>query len=56
MLRRGFYLWPLGQTIKKEGYWVRDIDIKIHEYVESALDEFVKGYLRLIGVILYVLF
>ena len=46
----------IGQTIKKEGYWVRDMDIKMHEYVESASDEFVKGVLHLIGVILRVIF
>ena len=55
-MRRGFYWWSLDQTIKKEGYWVRDMDIKMHEYVESASDEFVKGYLRLICVTLQVLF
>ena len=33
-------------------YWVRDVNIKMHEYVESAVDRFVKSYLRLIGVIL----
>ena len=32
------------------------MDIKMHEYVESASDEFVKGYILLIGVILQALF
>ena len=39
-----------------KGYWVWGMGIKMHEYVESAGDKFVKGDLRLIGVILQVLF
>ena len=52
----GFIDGHLVKPIKKEGYWVRDMDIKMHEYVESASDEFIKGYILLIGVILQVLF
>ena len=48
----GFIGGHLVKLLKDEGYWVRGMDIKMHEYVEFALDEFVKGYLRLIGVIL----
>ena len=32
------------------------MDIKMHEYIESEADEFVKGDLRLIGLILRVIF
>ena len=52
----GFIGGHLVKRLKDEGYWVRGLDIKLYEYVESATDEFVKGDLRLIGVILLVLF
>ena len=46
----------MAKRLKDEGYWVRGMDIKLHEYVESEGDKFVKGDLGLIGVILQVLF
>ena len=52
----GFIGGHLVKRLKDEGYWVRGMDIKMHEYVVSASDEFVKGYILLIGVILQVLF
>jgi len=42
----GFIGGHLVKKLKKEGYWVRGVDIKYHEYVESAADEFVKADLR----------
>ena len=39
----GFIGGWLVKRLKNEGYWVRGVDIKMHEYVESAADEFVKG-------------
>jgi len=36
----------LVKRLKKEGYWVRGVDIKNHEYVQSSADYFVKGDLR----------
>ena len=42
----GFIGSHLVKRLKKEGYWVRVVDIKYHEYVESSADDFVKGDLR----------
>jgi len=42
----GFIGGHLVKRLKKEGYWVRGVDIKYHEYVESSSDDFVKGDLR----------
>jgi nucleoside-diphosphate-sugar epimerase len=42
----GFIGGHLVKRLKKEGYWVRGVDIKIHEYVASQADNFVKGDLR----------
>ena len=42
----GFIGGHLVKRLKKEGYWVRGVDIKNHEYVKSEADEFVKGDLR----------
>jgi len=42
----GFIGGHLVKRLKKEGYWVRGVDIKYHEYMESFADEFVKGDLR----------
>ena len=41
----GFIGGHLVSRLKNEGYWVRGVDIKAHEYVVSAADEFVKVYL-----------
>jgi GDP-D-mannose 3', 5'-epimerase len=30
----GFIGGHLVKRLKKEGYWIRDVDIKYHEYVE----------------------
>ncbi|MDR2476171.1 MAG: NAD-dependent epimerase/dehydratase family protein, partial [Treponema sp.] len=42
----GFIGGHLVQRLKDEGYWVRGVDIKRHEYRESAADDFVEGDLR----------
>ena len=42
----GFIGGHLVNKLKNDGYWVRGVDIKKHEYEESKSDEFVKGDLR----------
>lgn len=42
----GFIGGHLVQRLKSEGYWVRGIDIKEHEYTNLDADEFVIGDLR----------
>lgn len=43
----GFIGGHLVKRLKKEGYWVRGVDIKRHEFARSAADEFLKLDLRL---------
>lgn len=42
----GFIGGHLVKRLKKEGYWVRGVDLKKHEYSESPADEFIVGDLR----------
>jgi len=42
----GFIGGHLVQRLKDEGYWVRGVDIKQHEYRKTAADDFVQGDLR----------
>ncbi len=54
----GFIGGHLGKRLKKEGHWVRIVDIKRHEYFEQdeICDEFILGDLRnpsLVSVIMY---
>jgi len=42
----GFIGGHLVRRLKNEGYWVRGVDIKRHEYSKSEADEFVVGDLR----------
>jgi nucleoside-diphosphate-sugar epimerase len=42
----GFIGGPLVQRLKDEGYWVRGVDIKQHEYRKTQADDFVQGDLR----------
>ena len=42
----GFIGGHLAKRLKKEGYWVRGVDIKMHEYAKSQANEFKKGDLR----------
>ncbi|GHU02529.1 NAD-dependent dehydratase [Spirochaetia bacterium] len=42
----GFIGGHLVKRLKDEGYWVRGVDIKEHEYRKTAADDFVQGDLR----------
>lgn len=42
----GFIGGHLVKKLKKEGYWVRGVDLKEHEYSKTEADEFVVGDLR----------
>jgi nucleoside-diphosphate-sugar epimerase len=42
----GFIGGHLVKRLKDEGYWVRGVDIKQHEYRKTAADEFIQGDLR----------
>ena len=42
----GFIGGHLAKKLKTEGYWVRGVDIKKHEFCESAADEFIVLDLR----------
>ncbi len=42
----GFIGGHLGKRLKKEGFWVRGVDLKYHEFHESEADDFVIGDLR----------
>jgi len=42
----GFIGGHLVRRLKKEGYWVRGVDIKRHEFTEPPSDEFIVGDLR----------
>jgi len=46
----GFIGGHLVKRLKSEGYWVRGVDIKYHEYSPTAADEFICGDLRDQGV------
>jgi GDP-D-mannose 3', 5'-epimerase len=47
----GFIGGHLVKRLKSDGYWVRAVDIKNHEYALTAADEFVEGDLREPGVV-----
>ena len=42
----GFIGGHLVKRLKAEGFWVRAVDIKRHEYSKSAADQFLVGDLR----------
>lgn len=42
----GFIGSHLVKRLKKEGYWVRGVDVKKPEYGKTVADEFIKGDLR----------
>lgn len=42
----GFIGGHLVKRLKKEGFWVRGVDLKFHEYCETQADDFVIGDLR----------
>lgn len=42
----GFIGGHLVKRLKREGFWVRGVDLKFHEYCETEADDFVVGDLR----------
>lgn len=42
----GFIGGHLVKRLKREGFWVRGVDLKFHEHVETDADDFVIGDLR----------
>jgi GDP-D-mannose 3', 5'-epimerase len=42
----GFIGGHLVKRLKKEGFWVRGVDLKFHEYAQTQADDFVIGDLR----------
>ena len=42
----GFIVGHLVQRLKSEGFWVRGVDIKLHEHRETIADDFIIGDLR----------
>jgi nucleoside-diphosphate-sugar epimerase len=42
----GFIGGHLVKRLKDEGYFVRGVDIKQHEYRKTVADEFIQGDLR----------
>jgi GDP-D-mannose 3', 5'-epimerase len=42
----GFIGGHLVRRLKREGFWVRGVDLKFHEYLETEADDFVVGDLR----------
>ncbi len=42
----GFIGGHLVKQLKSEGFWVRGVDLKFHEYSETVADDFVVGDLR----------
>jgi len=42
----GFIGWHLVRMLKRDGYWVRGVDLKYPEFSETEADDFVIGDLR----------
>lgn len=42
----GFIGGHLVKRLKREGFWVRGVDLKFHEYIETEADDFAVGDLR----------
>lgn len=42
----GFIGGHLTKRLKREGFWVRGVDLKHHEFAETEADDFVIGDLR----------
>lgn len=47
----GFIGSHLVKRLKKEGYWVRGVDLKYPEFSETEADDFIKGDLRDVQVV-----
>ena len=39
----GFIGGHLVKRLKEEGFWVRAVDIKFHEYEETIADDFIQA-------------
>ena len=46
----GFIGSHLVKRLKKEGFWVRGIDLKFPDYAETEADDFIIGDLRDVAV------
>src|SRR5215469_8667636 len=46
----GFIGGHLVKRLKRDGFWVRGVDLKFHEFAESEADDFVVGDLRDQGI------
>ena len=46
----GFIGHHLTKALVKNGYWVRGVDIKFHEFSETEADDFIVGDLRDQGI------
>ena len=42
----GFIGTHLVKRLKKDGFWVRGVDLKFPEFVETEADDFIEGDLR----------
>ena len=42
----GFIGGHLTKRLKREGFWVRGVDLKFHEHTETEADDFIIGDLR----------
>jgi GDP-D-mannose 3', 5'-epimerase len=42
----GFIGLHLVNRLKREGFWVRGVDLKYPEFSETAADDFIQGDLR----------
>ena len=42
----GFIGGHLVNRLKKDGFWIRGVDLKFHEFSETKADDFVIGDLR----------
>ena len=42
----GFIGGHLVKRLKAEGFWVRGVDLKLHDYADSVADDFAIGDLR----------
>jgi len=47
----GFIGSHLVKRLKKEGYWVRGVDLKYPEFSKTEADEFIKGDLRNLSIV-----
>ena len=47
----GFIGSHLVRRLKKEGYWVRGVDLKYPEFSKTEADEFIKGDLRNLSIV-----